>query len=595
MNLVFISHVSIFAVSALVCVAAVPQARRIRHPETREGLVAFLLTVTVWAGGYVGYLLAPGETAKAGFYILGFVFALLAVGAWLYFCAAYTGRAPRSVPYRWVVVGVFGAISALKVTNPVHNLYFTTAWVAEPFPHLAIRHELLYWVVLGLSYAVIAVGFFMLIEQFYYTGADSRPLVALVGVTAIPAGATIFGESFSWLLPLMYEPPGVALFAVGTLFVYFHRFEAIRFAAESDDAAIFLDMGGRIRDYNRAAIDLFPELRGSIGVPLDSVYPRLAVGRDEDDVIEVIAEGGGIEVATEEAETTGEVGAPDEPEGTRRFYQISRNAFTSGGATAGELLAIDDVTEREQYRIQLEERTGQLEALNRMVRHDIRNDMAVVHGWAESLREHVDEEGRDALDRVLRKSTHVIELTETAREFVDSVSGDAVLDAKPVSLGSVLESEVRAAHESYPDAEIRLPDGPPRVTVRGNEMLSSVFRNLLTNAVQHNDDDAPTVTVTCEVAHDRARIRVADNGPGVPDDRKTEIFGKGRKGIDSSGSGIGLYLVYVLTTQLGGDVWVEDNDPHGAAFVVELPLAETSFDSPADEETGRAVSTDTER
>jgi len=405
MDTVFLAHVSVFALSALACFAAVPRAMDVGHPETREGLVGLLLTVAVWSSGYVGYLVAPGESLKLAFYIVGFVFALLAVGAWLYFCAAYTGRSPRHAPYRWLVVGVFAAISLLKVTNPLHELYFTTAWVTEPFPHLAIRHELLYWAVLGLSYAIIAVGFFMLIEQFYYAGADSRPLVALISITAIPTVATVFGGELSWLLPLMYEPPGVSLFAVGTLFVYLRRFEAIRFAAESNDATIFLDKSRRIRDYNRAARLLFPSLHGAIGEPLDAVLPRLAVGSDADGVIAVE----GVTLDEDDASIQ-----TQEPTRSPRFFHISRNEFTTGGVTFGELLTIDDVTDRERYRIQLEERTEQLEALNRVVRHDIRNDMAVIHGWSETLRDHVDKEGQDALDRVLRKSTHVIELTETA-------------------------------------------------------------------------------------------------------------------------------------------------------------------------------------
>jgi len=266
---------------------------------------------------------------------------------------------------------VFAAISLLKVTNPLHELYFTTAWVTEPFPHLAIRHELLYWAVLGLSYAIIAVGFFMLIEQFYYAGADSRPLVALISITAIPTVATVFGGELSWLLPLMYEPPGVSLFAVGTLFVYLRRFEAIRFAAESNDATIFLDKSRRIRDYNRAARLLFPSLHGAIGEPLDAVLPRLAVGSDADGVIAVE----GVTLDEDDASIQ-----TQEPTRSPRFFHISRNEFTTGGVTFGELLTIDDVTDRERYRIQLEERTEQLEALNRVVRHDIRNDMAVIHG-----------------------------------------------------------------------------------------------------------------------------------------------------------------------------------------------------------------------
>ncbi|MFC6770947.1 sensor histidine kinase [Halorubrum pallidum] len=573
MNPIFLTHVAVFAISAVACVAAVPRALQIRHPETREGFVALLLAVALWAGGYVGYLVVPGEAVKTGFYIVGFVFALLAVGAWLYFCAAYTGRSPRHAPYRRAAVGVFTATTLLKLTNPLHGLYFTTIWTSEPFPHLAIRHEFLYWAVLGLSYAVIAVGFFMLLEQFYYAGADSRPLIALAGMTAVPTAATIVGDEISWLLPLLYEPPWVALFALGTLFVYFHRFETIRFAAESDDAAVFLDQAGRIRDYNRAARLLFPSLKGSIGTPLDTVLPRFT-GDSNADVIEV------------------KMGDTDD---MRRFYEISRNSFTSGGATGGELLTIDDVTDRERYRLQLEERTEQLEALNRVVRHDIRNDMAVIRGWSETLRDHVDAEGQDALDRVLRKSDHVIELTETARDFVDSLTGDAVPQVKPIDLHELVEGEVQAARDSYPTAEFRLVGDPPRVAVRANEMLSSVFRNLLNNAVQHNDADTPRVTVACEEGDGRVRVRVADNGPGVPDEEKTEIFGKGERGIDSAGSGIGLYLVYVLTDQFGGDVWIEDNDPRGAVFVVELPLAETVPDEPREPDPVRTAETALDR
>ena len=70
------------------------------------------------------------------------------------------------------------------------------------------------------------------------------------------------------------------------------------------------------------------------------------------------------------------------------------------------------------------------------------------------------------------------------------------------------------------------------------------------------------------------RVRVADNGPGVPAERKDEIFGRGAKGTDSGGTGIGTYLVETLVTRYGGDVWVEDNEPQGAVFVVELPVAD---------------------
>nr|WP_305882660.1 sensor histidine kinase [Haloplanus ruber] len=104
-------------------------------------------------------------------------------------------------------------------------------------------------------------------------------------------------------------------------------------------------------------------------------------------------------------------------------------------------------------------------------------------------------------------------------------------------------------------------------------MLGSVFRNLLNNAVQHSDRDEPSVTVSASATDDAVTVRVADDGPGIPDDRKERVFGKGEKGIESEGTGLGLYLVYTLVDQYGGEVWIEDNDPCGTVFVLQFERA----------------------
>jgi signal transduction histidine kinase len=99
-----------------------------------------------------------------------------------------------------------------------------------------------------------------------------------------------------------------------------------------------------------------------------------------------------------------------------------------------------------------------------------------------------------------------------------------------------------------------------------------VFRNLLKNAIQHNDKAVAEVTVSATEQDDVVAIRIADNGPGVSDDQKATLFGKGERDLESTGSGMGLYLVDTLVTSYGGEVWIEDNDPEGSIFVVELPI-----------------------
>lgn len=255
------------------------------------------------------------------------------------------------------------------------------------------------------------------------------------------------------------------------------------------------------------------------------------------------------------------------PDGSVRWVLTRQALLRDRTGNVTEAVGITtDITEQKH-------REQELEVLNRIVRHDIRNDMAVVNGWAELLKDHVDEEGEEYLRKVLDSGERIIELTETAREYADLVSNDSPT-LEPKSVHSVLDTELSLREESFPDAEFVRGDIPPDVEVVANGMLSSIFRNLLNNAVQHNDKDTPVVEVSCEVRDDDVVVRVADNGPGLPDDLKEVVFGKGEKSLGSSGSGMGLYLVNTLVTEYGGDVWIEDNEPDGAVFVVELPRVE---------------------
>jgi signal transduction histidine kinase len=233
-----------------------------------------------------------------------------------------------------------------------------------------------------------------------------------------------------------------------------------------------------------------------------------------------------------------------------------------------------DITDRIEYQRELEETTEELELINRFVRHDIRNDINLVYAWAGALEAHVDEEGREYIERIRSTSDHITELTQIAGEFVETVSGSGEVELNAVDLRQALSDELQKCRQSYERATFQVNDTIPAVNVHANGMLSSVFRNLLNNAVQHNDGDHPQVYVSVSVGEEAVTVTVADDGPGIPDEQKDGIFGKGEQGAESSGSGIGLYLVYTLVSEYGGRVRAEDSDIGGARFVVELPLAD---------------------
>jgi PAS domain S-box-containing protein len=219
----------------------------------------------------------------------------------------------------------------------------------------------------------------------------------------------------------------------------------------------------------------------------------------------------------------------------------------------------------------------QLEVLNRVLRHDIRNDMNVVDGWLDELEHHVDDGGADALANVRNAVLHTIALTTEARDLAKVLTEGGEIPVEPLRVDVVVRKQVEKTRREYPDATVRVDGDVPAVAVVANQMLSSVFDNLLGNAIVHNDRDEPTVTIeatrsTDDDGQDVIVVRVADDGPGIPASMTDSLFGRGEKGVDSPGTGMGLYLVDQLVDGYGGDVHVEPNHPRGTVFVVTIPV-----------------------
>lgn len=140
-------------------------------------------------------------------------------------------------------------------------------------------------------------------------------------------------------------------------------------------------------------------------------------------------------------------------------------------------------------------------------------------------------------------------------------------------LPSVLDQVIDNLRTAYSNAVIQTDGGVPDIPVKSSDMLDSVFRNLISNAIEHNDKEIPRVSISTEYSDSTVLVKIVDNGPGIPDDCKETIFERGEKGLESSGTGLGLYLVKTLIDSHNGKVWVEDNEPDGAVFVVQLPCA----------------------
>jgi signal transduction histidine kinase len=252
------------------------------------------------------------------------------------------------------------------------------------------------------------------------------------------------------------------------------------------------------------------------------------------------------------------------------------------GEADGGALVLRDVTDRRRRKRALETQNEQLELIGRIVSHDIRNEMHMVLEIAGRLESDAAAEDPERLqsamtrygDHLERRGERVVDLAEQAGELVQAVE-ETASEPEPVPLKRTLEREVANASSMSTRATVTVEGELPDVPVFANEMLSSVFANLLTNAIQHNDASDPAVAVSATATDDEVVVRVADNGPGIPDDRKAEVFERATT-LDDDGSGLGLYLVGTLVDQYGGEVWVEDR---AAATVTTHPSTSGSAEA----------------
>ncbi|MEF8882649.1 MAG: ATP-binding protein [Halapricum sp.] len=535
----FVGYIAVFTAVAVTSFATTTATDRIEDSDTRRGLAALLLTSGGWATAHVGFLLAPTIDLAVGFYMTGLVVGLAAVGPWLYFCSAYTGRSlHRNRTYQRAAVAIFLAIVAVKLTNPIHGLYFEVALVTTPFPYLAVQHGIVHWIVMGFAYSLSIVGYFMLFERFERVSYDTRPLLALVGVTALPIVFDLVGFATPYLIDITYEPIGVAAFAIGVLFIYVSRLQAIQMTGGREEATILLDDADRIREYNDSAERLFPQFQGGValGEPLWTALPSVAEALEADSAIVSLDREGGVS-----------------------YYRVSENPFAAEQAQLGRLVVLTDVTDREQYRRELERQNDRLEQFASMVSHDLRNPLNVAMARLELAQDERDDDNlRTAADALERMEALIDDVLSLARQ------GQPVESTEPVDLRTLAESSWEMVEA--PDASLAIASDLSFAA--DSTRLKQLLENLFRNAIEHGRDDPDTdLTVRIGALEDESGFYVADDGRGIPADEREEIFESGYTTAEE-GTGFGMAIVGEIVEAHGWTIDVTESSEGGARFEI---------------------------
>ncbi len=212
--------------------------------------------------------------------------------------------------------------------------------------------------------------------------------------------------------------------------------------------------------------------------------------------------------------------------------------------------------------------------------HELRTPISVILTQVQLAlsRERSPEEYRQTLETCERATERMRVLVNSLLDLARVDSGDFDLMRQECDLGRIAREAMEFIEPLAKQKKVTVNQSIDSVKINADALkLSQVFINLLTNAIQHNKDGVE-VCLSVKQNGNRAIVRVADNGIGIPPEAMPQLFARFYR-VDQSrsrakgNSGLGLAICKVIVEAHGGIISAKSENGSGAEFIFELPLS----------------------
>lgn len=303
----------------------------------------------------------------------------------------------------------------------------------------------------------------------------------------------------------------------------------------SDTPIVVLNTNEYIADINPAAAEMFGvRSRETVGMSVSTLLPETIETA-------VLLDSESITFTLPNSETVLEA--------------VATVATDDSGQQMGTTIVFNDITDerRRQQRIQV---------LNRVLRHNLRNDINAVKGFVGLL---ADSDGETTAyrDRVDTKLDGLVSIGDKAQSTEQVINAEPRTDS-PISLEELVWAAADADHKPH----LQMTNGLSETTVLVNPaILESVVAEILDNAVRYGED----VTITVGYDPETTTLTLADDGPGIPEDEILALEIEQETALNH-GSGLGLWLIKWGVNRFGGSV-VFETGSSGTTIDIQLPPA----------------------
>lgn len=210
------------------------------------------------------------------------------------------------------------------------------------------------------------------------------------------------------------------------------------------------------------------------------------------------------------------------------------------------------------------------EMLNTVI-HDFKGPLSGINLASGMIKEqHPDEETVEWCDLIKAQTHRMSVMTE---EFLEFVRGNAILNKQQFHLGQSLKNFEKLNRVYFQEVQVELVVNAGDIVLNADEnKLLRVVQNLVGNAVEAFKGRAGRVELTAWISEEGVQIKIADNGPGIPEVIKNRLFEAFVTHGKHSGTGLGTAIAKSIIEAHGGEIFFRSRCNEGTTFYISLPL-----------------------
>jgi PAS domain-containing protein len=521
--------------------------------DGEPGSTAFGVFLATWGVVPTAMYLAGGLN-EALFAVTQLFLWCLATLAYFLFALQYTGSYTRVRPLQIAALAAPALVIVPWQLGPLGE--------ASPLLAATVSLVFAYFSALALIGGVLVVR-----VAFNYGHLSVRDglVVALCGLVPMITN-TIFGVVIDETGPTLLS---ASLFAAGflatllvsaTALLWVGMFETTiaagtigerAIARETDDPIVITDDDGRVLDCN-------PATRSELDAGTDPLGERLPAILDTD--IETLESRDAVELSTDG--------------GVRTFDPRVTALTDQHGSRLGSMVSLRDITDREIRR-------QRLEVLNRIMRHNLRNQVSVIEAHTEVVADELaDDDLADHLETAMESADSLAALGGKVKRIEELLGGDREQSA--INLPAFTEEMVAEIADEWPTATISLEAVPAATIQVDRAAVAFIIETILETVLEGADRVEPIVDVAITVdPDDRYPLVIeVESASTALSQRDIDVLRDGSETALKHGSGVSLWVVNWAVTDLGGELAFQQREAGGTVVRIELPAGPVE-DTPA--------------